>query len=83
MSSEVRVLIDKNFLARLKKDSGVSSNAELMKQALSLLDWSVSETKKGNEVVSYTPAPATGEPLRLTRPLLEALSNAAPHKETP
>ncbi len=50
--AEVRLSVNQDFMDQLKRETGVDQASQLTKDALTLLDWAVSEVKKGRVLIS-------------------------------
>jgi hypothetical protein len=52
--TEVRFLIDSDFLETLKNRLGKSKATDIMRAALTLLDWATEEAEQGRVILSAT-----------------------------
>ncbi len=50
--AEIRVMVDKDFLDRLKQRVGADKYTELLQNALAVYDWATSEVEHDRVVVS-------------------------------
>ena len=51
MSTEIRIQINSEFLEDLRSATGVTSNAELINDSLTLLSWVVNKIKDGESLI--------------------------------
>ena len=50
--AEVRFNVDDKFLANLQETLGTSKATDVVKEALTVLNWAVNEKSKGREILS-------------------------------
>ena len=50
--ADIRLSIDKDFIEKLKKDTGVEKASQLTNEALEFYKWAVSEAKEGRVLLS-------------------------------
>lgn len=52
--TEIRFLVDQDYLSDLQRRLGITKGTELAKSAFTLLDWASSETQGGRIILSST-----------------------------
>src|SRR3954471_17185843 len=50
--ADIRLSIDKEFIERLKKETGIDKASQLTNEALTFYKWAVSEAKEGRVLLS-------------------------------
>jgi hypothetical protein len=50
--AEIRFTVDEAFIDKLKKETGIDKASQLTSDALTLLQWAVTETKNGRVLIS-------------------------------
>jgi hypothetical protein len=74
-TKELRFVVDEQFINELQKRIGVSSAADVAREALTILDWAAKERAAGRLVLSTS---STGEDVhRLVTPALEVAASSS------
>jgi hypothetical protein len=68
---EIRFIVDDSFLKSLQEKLGMQNSTEVVKSALTLLNWAVDEVSKGRVILSSNEV--GGDVHRLFMPALEAV----------
>lgn len=66
---EIRFTVNEDFIDHLKKETGIDKASQLTTEALSLLQWAITETKNGRMLLSVDEK--GGDARRVVMPSLE------------
>ena len=73
--AEVRFNVDDKFLENLQSQLGTSKSTDIMREALTVLNWAVGERSRGRDILSGDPD--ASNLTRLATPGLESVKKSA------